>query len=65
MRDAQKVQVGMVLTIERAAGKLVHLLIPGCPWWALRLSADVIRGHEPLRRLVLGSSRHVALEACA
>jgi tetraacyldisaccharide 4'-kinase len=44
----------IVLTTEKDAGKLPSFLKPEDPWWALRVRADIIRGEERLRNLVLG-----------
>ena len=63
--DTDTVQADLVVTTEKDAGKLASFLAPGDPWWALRLSADVIQGREALRRLVLTTSREAAPEACA
>lgn len=52
--NAQAVGADIVLTTEKDAGKLPPLLAPDDPWWALRLRAEVMRGEERLRRLVLG-----------
>ena len=53
--QAQAVGADLVLTTEKDAGKLAPLLAPGDSWWALRIRADVVRGEEQLRRLVLGN----------
>lgn len=59
--DVQRVRVALrghegaiVLTTEKDAVKMVPLLALDDPWWALRLRARVVKGEEPLRRLVLG-----------
>jgi tetraacyldisaccharide 4'-kinase len=46
----------MVLTTEKDGGKLSLLLIPGDPWWMLRLGTEIVRGEERLHRLIDGSS---------
>lgn len=51
--NAQASGADMILTTEKDAGKLPPLLEPDDPWWALRLRAEVVRGEERLRRLVL------------
>jgi hypothetical protein len=43
-----------VLTTEKDAGKLGALLGPDHDWQALRIHAEIVRGEEQLRRLVLG-----------
>jgi tetraacyldisaccharide-1-P 4'-kinase len=44
-----------VLTTEKDAGKLEPFLTPDDSWWALRIRAEVIRGEERLRGLVMGT----------
>jgi tetraacyldisaccharide 4'-kinase len=53
--SAKAVGADIVLTTEKDAGKLSSFLEPDDPWWALRLRAEVVRGEERLRRLVLGN----------
>ena len=50
----QAVGADIVLTTEKDAGKVLPFLVPEDPWWALRLRAEVVRGEERLRKLVLG-----------
>lgn len=50
--QAKRSNAEIVLTTEKDAGKLVPLLMPDDPWWALRLRADVRRGQDALHRLV-------------
>lgn len=52
--QVQRVGAEMVLTTEKDAGKLAPLLTADDNWWALRLRADVVRGEEQLRRLIVG-----------
>lgn len=42
----------MVLTTEKDAGKLFPFLLPGDPWWTLRLGMTVVRGEDRLHRLI-------------
>ena len=51
---AQSAGADIVLTTEKDAGKLTPFLVPQDSWWALRVRAEVVRGEERLRRLVLG-----------
>lgn len=51
---AQSAGADIVLTTEKDAGKLPPFLVPQDSWWALRVRAEVVRGEERLRRLVLG-----------
>lgn len=53
--QAQRAGAVLVLTTEKDAGKLASLLAPGDPWWALRIDADVVKGEEQLRTLVLSN----------
>lgn len=53
--NAQASGADMILTTEKDAGKLPPFLEPDDSWWALRLRAEVARGEERLRRLVLGN----------
>ena len=43
----------IVVTTEKDAGKLEPFLTPDDSWWALRIRAEVIRGEERLRGLVM------------
>ena len=52
--DAQSAGADIVLTTEKDAGKLPPFLVPQDSWWALRVRAEVVRGEERLRSLVLG-----------
>ena len=52
--NTQAVGAEIVLTTEKDAGKVLPFLAPEDPWWALRLRAEVVRGEERLRKLVLG-----------
>lgn len=51
--EAERVGAEIVLTTEKDAVKLAERLAAADPWWALRLQAEVVRGHERLRRLVV------------
>ncbi len=51
---AQSAKADIVMTTEKDAGKLLLFLLPQDSWWALRVRAEVVRGEERLRRLVLG-----------
>ncbi|MBH0193630.1 MAG: tetraacyldisaccharide 4'-kinase, partial [Nitrospira sp.] len=51
--EAQTAGADMVLTTEKDAGKLQPFLTPDESWWALRIRAEIIRGEERLRRLVM------------
>jgi tetraacyldisaccharide 4'-kinase len=51
---AQSAGADIVVTTEKDAGKLPPFLLPKDSWWALRLRAEVVRGEERLRGLVLG-----------
>jgi tetraacyldisaccharide 4'-kinase len=51
--DAQNAGADIVLTTEKDAGKLQPLLTPVDSWWALRIGAEIIRGEERLRGLVM------------
>lgn len=53
--DAQSAGADLVLTTEKDAGKLEPFLTPDDSWWALRIRAEVIRGEERLRGLVMGT----------
>lgn len=53
--DAQTAGSDMVLTTEKDAGKLEPFLSPDDSWWALRIRAEVIRGEDRLRGLVMGT----------
>jgi tetraacyldisaccharide 4'-kinase len=53
--DAQTAGVDLVLTTEKDAGKLQPFLTPDDSWWALRIRAEIIRGEERLRGLVMGT----------
>ena len=57
--DAQTAAADIVLTTEKDAGKLYPFLTPADSWWALRIRAEIIRGEERLRGLVMdrGTSR--------
>jgi tetraacyldisaccharide 4'-kinase len=52
--QARAAGVELVLTTEKDAGKLGALLGPDHDWQALRIHAEIVRGEEQLRRLVLG-----------
>lgn len=52
--DAQSVGADVVLTTEKDAGKLSVFLQPQDSWWALRIRAEIMRGEERLRRLIMG-----------
>jgi len=56
---AQSAGADIVLTTEKDAGKLVPFLVPHDSWWALRVRAEVVRGEERLRNLVLGCAEKV------
>ncbi len=51
--DAKIAGADMVLTTEKDAGKLEPFLTPDDSWWALRIRAEIIRGKERLRGLVM------------
>lgn len=51
---ATELQAELVLTTEKDACKLAALLQPADPWWAVRLTTEVIVGEERLRQLVCG-----------
>jgi tetraacyldisaccharide 4'-kinase len=51
--NAQIAGADMVLTTEKDAGKLEPFLTPDDSWWALRIRAEIIRGEERLRGLVM------------
>lgn len=51
--DVKMAGAEMILTTEKDAGKLSAFLQPQDPWWALRIRADIIRGEERLRRLMI------------
>ncbi len=53
--EAQAARADIVLTTEKDAGKLQPFLAPDESWWALRIRAEVVRGEERLRRVVLGT----------
>jgi tetraacyldisaccharide 4'-kinase len=53
--DARSAGADIVLTTEKDAGKLASFLEPQDSWWALRVRAEVVRGEERLRNLVLGT----------
>ena len=57
--QAQEVGADLVLTTEKDASKLAPLLAAGDLWWALRICAEVVKGEEQLRRLVLGGGKGV------
>ncbi|WP_455376980.1 tetraacyldisaccharide 4'-kinase [Petrachloros mirabilis] len=53
---AREHQADLVLTTEKDAGKLAPLLTHADrDWGALRLQADIVHGHDELRRLLLGA----------
>lgn len=61
--DVKRVRVAMqvhehtiVLTTEKDAVKVVSLLTRDDPWWTLRVSARIVKGEDPLRRLIESSS---------
>jgi tetraacyldisaccharide 4'-kinase len=56
---AQSAGADIVLTTEKDAGKLSLLLDPMDSWWALRVRAEVVRGDERLRNLVLGGTEKI------
>lgn len=51
---AQSAGADIVMTTEKDAGKLPPFLLPQDSWWALRVRAEIVRGEERLRNLVLG-----------
>lgn len=51
--EAQTAGADLVLTTEKDAGKLQPFLTRDDSWWALRIRAEIIRGEEQLRRLVM------------
>jgi tetraacyldisaccharide 4'-kinase len=51
---ARSAGADIVLTTEKDAGKLSLLLDPTDSWWALRVRAEVVRGDERMRRLIVG-----------
>ncbi len=51
---AVELNVDLVVTTEKDAGKLAPLLRPTDGWWAVRLATQVTVGEAQLRRLVLG-----------
>lgn len=51
--DAQAAGADMVLTTEKDAGKLQPFLTSDDSWWALRIRAEIVRGEERLRGLVM------------
>ena len=53
--DARAAGADMVLTTEKDAGKLQPFLTPDESWWALRIRAEIIRGEERLRGLVMNT----------
>jgi tetraacyldisaccharide 4'-kinase len=53
--EAQGAGADLVLTTEKDAGKLQPFLTPDDAWWALRIRAEIIRGEERLRGLVMGA----------
>jgi len=61
--QAKRSNAEIVLTTEKDAGKLVPLLRPDDPWWALRLRADVRRGEAQLRRLIRGEGHEARGQA--
>lgn len=62
---AQAARAEVVLTTEKDAGKLAALLKPTDPWWAVRLSTQVIVGEERLRHRILSCTNPVQVDACA
>ncbi len=52
--NAQAISADLVLTTEKDSSKLSPMVAPGDPWWALRIRAEVVRGEDQLRRLVIG-----------
>jgi len=50
---ARELKAELVVTTEKDACKLTRLLDPVDPWWAVRLTAEVIAGEARLRQLVL------------
>jgi tetraacyldisaccharide 4'-kinase len=56
---AQAAGADIVLTTEKDAGKLPPFLLPKDSWWALRVRAEVVRGEERLRNLVLGCTEKI------
>lgn len=52
--EAQTAGAELVLTTEKDAGKLQPFLTPDDAWWALRIRAEITRGEERLRGLVMG-----------
>ena len=57
--DAKIAGAEYIVTTEKDAGKLAMFLQPQDPWWALRIRADIIRGEERLRRLIVGRAEKV------
>jgi tetraacyldisaccharide 4'-kinase len=55
--EAKRVKAELVVTTEKDAVKLTPLLTESDSWWALRLRAEVVRGEEQLRRLIMGQGR--------
>jgi len=55
--DMQAAGADLVLTTEKDAGKLSLLLQSQDPWWASAIRADIIRGEERLRRLIISQER--------
>lgn len=58
--EALSAGADLVLTTEKDAGKLSMFLDPQDPWWALRIRADIIRGEERLRNVVMGCTGKVS-----
>jgi len=54
--NAARAKAALVLTTEKDAVKLASMLQPSDEWWALRLRAEVVRGLDRLRHLVLSPS---------
>ena len=52
--DAKLAGAECIVTTEKDAGKLAIFLQPQDPWWALRIRADILRGEEGLRNVVVG-----------
>lgn len=59
-----EIQAEVVVTTEKDACKLVHLLQPTDAWWAVRLTTDVISGEHWLKQLVLSQVNNIRTEAC-
>lgn len=63
--NAARAKAVLVLTTEKDAVKLASMLLPSDEWWALRLRAEVVRGLDQLRQLVLSPSTGISSEGHA